>query len=447
MFFSADAIDPAFQATFKLNQVGRHGCWSRSFIDAYVLPNVVNIEDLPFDITEDEVRRKLLVLNLPPPESIRISQAKGIGARAVAIFKDAAGAAKTVEELHEKKIRPNDPLRVRVSYERFFVAPSPIALDQFSAVNTMTETNTMNNAEPSYSIPRILRNASPESNPTMAASDGQPTTSLNGVLAGTCFVSTITPSGDGHTSVQPASSALSNTLTQQPTRPENDKVKRALMIGTTQLLAPPTATTSRSRSNSRGSADGSAPGSSYGSECASPCESVTASDWSGTSLIARFEELDASASPNNPKKRKRHQSKKDHFKCEGCDKLFDRLCDRTKHEKHHLLEGQRPFECPMCDHDCVERKDVRRHLEGVHKIPLESAREIAAKLSTRAALPRPEHTQRDVETRQNLEAKVNNVDGTSLYPADLSIPAHNPNAQNWESTVNVAPWDDVLYDP
>jgi hypothetical protein len=101
----------------------------------------------------------------------------------------------------------------------------------------------------------------------------------------------------------------------------------------------------------------------------------------------------------------------------------------------------------MCDHDCVERKDVRRHLEGVHKIPLESAREIAAKLSTRAALPRPEHTQRDVETRQNLEAKVNNVDGTSLYPADLSIPAHNPNAQNWESTVNVAPWDDVLYDP
>jgi hypothetical protein len=164
-------------------------------------------------------------------------------------------------------------------------------------------------------------------------------------------------------------------------------------------------------------------------------------------LIARFEELDGSASPNNPKKRKRHQSQKDHFKCEGCGRLFDRLCDRTKHEKHHLLEGQRPFECPLCDHDCVERKDVKRHLEGVHKIPPESAREIAANLSTRVALIRSEHIQRDIEMRQNLEAKVTNVDGTSLYPADLSISAQNPNAQNSETMVDVAPWDDPFYDP
>lgn len=51
------------------------------------------------------------------------------------------------------------------------------------------------------------------------------------------------------------------------------------------------------------------------------------------------------------------------FPCvyEGCGRIFDRSCDRKRHEKTHLIRSERPHKCSYCSEGFLYPKDRNRH--------------------------------------------------------------------------------------
>ena len=68
-----------------------------------------------------------------------------------------------------------------------------------------------------------------------------------------------------------------------------------------------------------------------------------------------------------PKRRRRLPKLKGEYKCreQGCDKVFDYNGERTKHERIHRPESERPHACQYCEKRFIDKKDAARH-ELVH---------------------------------------------------------------------------------
>lgn len=82
--------------------------------------------------------------------------------------------------------------------------------------------------------------------------------------------------------------------------------------------------------------------------------------------------VDAAVHRNPSNKRARLVRIDNGFPCEGCEKMFHRECDRTKHnERKHRPESWWPHECLYCEKRSQYPKDVWRHLEQTHhmKVP------------------------------------------------------------------------------
>ena len=53
------------------------------------------------------------------------------------------------------------------------------------------------------------------------------------------------------------------------------------------------------------------------------------------------------------------------FACEFCDKKFRNLTALREHVRIHT--GEKPYKCPHCDYACVQRGNLKKHINNRHK--------------------------------------------------------------------------------
>ena len=81
----------------------------------------------------------------------------------------------------------------------------------------------------------------------------------------------------------------------------------------------------------------------------------------------QLEQHQPSGQDSMTRKRKRLDRIDRGFPCQfdGCHRIFDRACERSKHEQTHQPEYTKRFQCPHCSKCFRYPKDLRRH-EKVH---------------------------------------------------------------------------------